>query len=447
MSRIGIIGDNSLEYIETLIDIWNDGDCAVLFDKNIPHAKAVEMIREAGVQKCFVDDRIFKRWDLSNEEKGYIVPYHPNTSHSTLLTENIYNKFQINYSSSEAVILYSSGTTGTAKGIILSHFAINTNADAIIEYMNLTSKDCIYLAKPLYHSSTLTGELLVALKTRIKLVVSPVIVPPRFILNQICTYKASILCLNPYLLELLVQGYYKNKSNFDISSLKKIYVSGSVLYNSLREMARCTFQNVDIFNVYGLSEAGPRVSAQRDECCNSNSVGKPVNGVKVIIVREDGKVANEGEYGIVHISTPCVYNGYISGITKNKTLYKDWLNTGDIGFWDEFGELHIVGRCDDIITINSHKIFPSDIETVISNSFDINACVVSKTTKNGREFLCCVYEGAVLSYNEFVEKIKDKLLPYEIPRYFVQCNNLPRNANGKISREAVTKLIVEQIHN
>ena len=249
------------------------------------------------------------------------------------------------------------------------------------------------------------------------------------------------------MLELLVQGYYKNKSNFDISSLKKIYVSGSVLYNSLREMARRTFQNVDILNVYGLSEAGPRVSAQRDGCCNSNSVGKPVNGVKVIIVREDGKVANEGEHGIVHISTPCVHDGYISGINKNKTLYKNWLNTGDIGFWDEFGELHIVGRCDDIITINSHKIFPSDLETVISNSFDINACVVSKITKNGREFLCCVYEGAVFSHNEFVEKIKDKLLPYEIPQYFVQCNNLPRNANGKISREAVTKLIIEQIHN
>ena len=89
MSRIGIIGDNSLEYIDTLIDIWNDGDCAVLFDKNIPHAKAVEMIREAGVQKCFVDDRIFKRWNLSNEEKGYIVPYKLHTSHSALLTENI----------------------------------------------------------------------------------------------------------------------------------------------------------------------------------------------------------------------------------------------------------------------------------------------------------------------------------------------------------------------
>ena len=92
-----------------------------------------------------------------------------------VLPKYISCKFQENYSKNEAIIIYSSGTTGKVKGIILSHFDINTNADAIIDYMKPTTAHCIYIAKTLSHSSTLTGELLVALKTKMNIVIAPTI--------------------------------------------------------------------------------------------------------------------------------------------------------------------------------------------------------------------------------------------------------------------------------
>ena len=110
--------------------------------------------------------------------------------------------------------------------------------------------------------------------------------------------------------------------------------------------------------MYGLSEAGPRVTAQRKECCSGNSVGKPIINVEIKIVSNDGIILKKGERGIVHVHTPCIYSGYIKGTSKHESLYNGWLNTGDIGYVDDNDELHIVNRIDDVIIINSHKLFP-----------------------------------------------------------------------------------------
>lgn len=167
--------------------------------------------------------------------------------------------------------------------------------------MNLTSKDCIYIAKTLSHSSTLTGELLVALKTRTNLVIAPIIVPPRYIFNNICKFKVTIMCLNPTLFSMFAEEAEQLKR--DISFLKTIYVSGSILSDKIYMNARRIFKDVQIFNVYGLSEAGPRVAAQRSNCCNSNSVGKAIKNIEIIVVDEQGVEVGDGESGVIHVNT------------------------------------------------------------------------------------------------------------------------------------------------
>ena len=329
MARVALIGENSAEYIETLLDIWNNGDCAVLLDWRIPYQTIIEMMKEARVGKCYIEkQQLDKGFDTLSEEIMFI-PFEKNNNYAKYLPNEIYRKFNSNYSSDEAIILYSSGTTGKSKGIILSHYAINTNADAIIDYMKPSADDCIYIAKTLSHSSTLTGELLVALKTHAKLVVAPTIVPPRYILNKINELRVSIICLNPTLLSMFADEY--QRSNHKISSLRTIYVSGSILNDKIYAKAQKVFPNITIYNVYGLTEAGPRVTAQRVDCCASNSVGKPIKGVAIAIVDEHGSPVVKGKHGIIHVNTQSQLSGYVSGENKQPSLFKSWLNTGDYG--------------------------------------------------------------------------------------------------------------------
>lgn len=445
MSRVALIGENSVEYVNVLLDIWNNGDCAVLLDWRIPFETAVKMMVEANVTRCYIESGKF-------DNKKYIFPesiepevFERQSNSAELLPQYIYDKYHDDYSNNEAVVIYSSGTTGTAKGIILSHYAIQTNADAIIDYMTPSLADCIYIAKVMSHSSTLTGELLVALKSGMKVVVAPTIVPPRVILGNIKKFNASIICLNPTLLSMICDEM--NRKSYDFSFLKTIYVSGSILNDKIYEKAHSVFSDIPVYNVYGLSEAGPRVSAQRAECCENNSVGKPIKDVNIVIVDDSRQVVPQGHRGTVHVKTPSVFSRYVSG-KRRKSLYdQEWLNTRDIGFFDVYGELHIVGRSDDLIIVDSHKIYPSESEQAILMCAQVDECVVTKVDYNGNEFLVCLYTGEKASESIIREFLRDKLLTHEIPRRFIYCETLPRTPNGKIASHKIKNIILKEMRN
>ncbi len=443
MSRIALIGENSIGYVNALVDIWNNGDCAVLLDWRIPFSTTIEMMIEADVHTCFIEKGLFNK--IENEFSNSIdfVTYEKQNNSAELLPNCIYEKFHENYSRNEAVVIYSSGTTGKSKGIILSHFAINTNADAIIDYMNPTAEDCIYIAKTLSHSSTLTGELLVALKARMKLVIAPTIVPPRYVLNNINKFGVTIVCLNPTLMSMLADEY--ERSQYDLSSLKTIYVSGSILNDRIYEKSHAVFSHIQIYNVYGLSEAGPRVTAQRGDCCKSNSVGNPIKDVEIKLVNEQGSIVSDGEYGIIHVNTPSLFNGYVVGKNKHISLYEGWHNTGDVGYIDTNGELHIINRLDDVIIIDSHKVYPSEVEKIIIEQSKVKECAVAKVELNGNEFIGCLYVSEKEIDRDIKEKLKKKLLTYEIPRFFLRCNSLPRTKNGKLLTQETGKFFVRAI--
>lgn len=416
MSRIALIGENSAEYVNKLLDIWDSGDCAVLIDWRTPFETAYQMMLEAGVVECYIESRLTKNIILSKYSSVSFSLFEISDNSPHLLPDSVRAKYQENTNDEEAVILYSSGTTGKSKEIILSHYAVTTNADAILDYMRLDHNDCLYIVKSLSHSSTLTGELVVALRSGANVVLAPTVVPPRYVLIRLRTYSVTILCLNPTLLRM----YYEEcrKKEYNLGSLKTIYCSGAVLYDKVYSEAHEILKGINIFNVYGLSEAGPRVAAQTEDCCKSNSVGKAIKGVEVIIVREDGILASNGELGIIHVKTPSLYSGYILGTQKNKSLYNSWLNTGDIGYIDEYGELHITNRVDDVITINSHKVYLGDIKRLILENKDVTDCAVCKSAYDGLEFIECLYVSITDCTVSIIHHLKEKLMDYEIPKRF-----------------------------
>lgn len=221
MSRVALIGDNSIQYISFIVDIWNSGDCVVLIDKNTPQQVAIDMMMEAEVTKCIIDQKVINNWEIDTSNSIYYEIFDSGVILDSILPLFIYKKFKSNYSNSEAIVIYSSGTTGKSKGIILSHYAIQTNADSIAQYMGLSPYDCFYWVKSLTHSSTLTGELLVALKYKVKIVIAPLTVTPKYILRKIKKHSVTILCLNPTILELLSVECDANSVEYDIYEQKR----------------------------------------------------------------------------------------------------------------------------------------------------------------------------------------------------------------------------------
>lgn len=437
MSRVALISDNSVEFIDLLVEIWNNDDCVVIIDWRTPIDIACKMMIEASVTCCYIDKALIVGTCLEGNEwiasKIELKTFNSTMKAARLLSDDVYNKFHANYSAGEAIIIYSSGTTGRSKGIILSHYAINCNADAIQDYMKLTHDDCLYIAKSLSHSSTLVGEMLVALKNRIPLVVAPTLVPPRYVLNNINLFSVSTIALNPTLISMYAEEVQRKK--YDFPSLKTIYVSGSVLDDRVYETVHSVFHQICIYNIYGLSEAGPRVSAQRIDCCKGNSVGKAIKGVEIAVVNEDGDLVARGKRGIIHVQTRSLYLGYVSGKEKFPSLFKGWLNTGDIGFVDDNNELHVIDRVDDVIIIDSHKIYPSDIENVIRRETQVDDCIVYKKESGGGVFLSCSYSASV-EIHDIKKKIARFLLSYEIPKEFVYVADIPHNINGKKLRQS-----------
>lgn len=442
LSRVALIGENSVGYIHALLDIWNNGDCAVLIDWRVPFETAIEMMKEANVEKCYIGVGLYSEIRDEAYNKVLFVRYEQVSLKAELLPSSTYDKFKENYSREEAVVIYSSGTTGKSKGIVLSHYAINTNADAIIDYMKPASNDCIYICKTLSHSSTLVGELLVALKTGTKLLISPIIVPPRCVLNNIEKYGVTVLCTNPTLLSLYTDTY--NPSKFNLSSLRTIYVSGSILNDKVYRKAHSAFVNVPIYNVYGLSEAGPRVTAQKASCNRSNSVGTAIKSVQVSIVDDEGTLLSANQRGYIHVKTPSIFNGYVKGETKHPSKYKDWLNTGDVGFWDENGELHVIGRSDDVINIDAHKIYPQDIEAAIYRVSAIKECVVTAVEYDNDPVLCCAYVSETDISVDIRKKLGEVLLRYEIPKRFVRVDKLPKTRTGKTQVAEVQRMLKDK---
>lgn len=439
MARAALIGTNSIGYIRALIQMWNSGHCVVLIDYRTPFDSAIQMMRESKVQTCYLQEDLWREYIDTCTEMEF-VRYFKESELTFVLPEFLYDEFHSNYSNDEAVVIYSSGTTGKSRGIILSHFAINTNADAIIDYMNpCTQADCIYTVRHLSHSSTLTGELLVALKSHTKMVITASAVPPRLILSSVKKYGVTVLCLNPMLLSILCDE--TKRKFYDISCLQKVYVSGAILNDAIYETAKNVLTGTLIFNVYGLSEAAPRVTAQTLDCCKSNSVGKPIKGVEIVIANENGEVVPNGERGMIHVKTQSVFSGYIMGDAKHTSFYRGWLNTGDIGFWDRFGELHVVGRVDDVVICDAHKIYPSDIESLILEDPSISDCAVSRCTVNGTEMLGCLYVGSKDSTMDIVHRLKNLLMQHEIPQKYLRVETIPYNNRGKVDRKAVADVL------
>lgn len=443
----GIIGENSIEFVKTLLKCLDQGLTVALVDWRIPIDVALSMLIENGITECYIERGKYKNIMATYGIK--LIYFSEGQKRAQTVPEWIYTRYEeifSNNSVEDAIVFFSSGTTGGKKGIRLSFFAINKNVDSIIDYMQPSQEDTILITKSFAHSSTVVGELFVGLKTHAKIIIAPTILAPTTVIELLQRYNVSIWCINPTLLKLYAMQ--NSRSMIELRTLRKIYVSGSIAEKKVIIDAKKSFPHSEILNVYGLTEAGPRVSAQRPQS-EIGSVGMPIKGVKIKVMASYGVEAHKTEIGIIHVYTPSIMNGYLIGEIR-PPLVDGWLNTGDLGYVGENGELFIVGRCDNMIQHGAHNVFPEEIEQVIKLHPYISDCVVfgARHEFYGEEIICLYVSKSM--YTESMNlrlHCAEHLAPYEIPHKFVQVEALPYNSNGKIMRNEAKRILMQENSN
>lgn len=434
--KVALICRNSNGFVEKLLEIWEKNNIAVLIDSLSTVENIKKIICMENITKAYIDSKYSSVILSLTALHIYIERIDIESSSCDQLEEKIYMRFRCNYTDDPAVVFFSSGTTDNAKGVILSHNAINKTADKIKKYMQVDENKTIGIIKSLVHSSTLVGELLVALKSNMKVFFINS-VSPSIILKHIQKQKINIICLNPTLLQILYELQERKKYIF--TELEEIYVSGDII--SVRQI--CNAENafkIPIYNVYGATECGPRLSAQHKGSDNiKGSVGCPLEGVEIFIEK-----SRNGEYGGIWVKTECFMDGYLD---KNIIIpmKNGFWNTGDYGYMRE-GQLFVLGRYKNIIISAGHNISPEKIEHMIAQTGIVReVAILGIPDSVFGEKVICIYSDKNEKDADLYTFCLKNLTAYERPQKFIYIKEgLKKNNNGKIDRKYYIKRIVNE---
>lgn len=333
-----------------------------------------------------------------------------------------------------ALIMCTSGTTGKPKGAMLSEENILTNVMDICKYFDITSTDKILIARPLYHCAVLTGEFLVSLFKGTRILFFSKQFNPKILLDIITNKAITVFCGTPTLISMLARF---NKENSE-SSLRRICISGECMTAETGYKISSSFPKADIYHVYGLTEACPRVSYLSPDLFKSHasSVGTPLESVKLKIITDSGKNAMIGETGILWVYGNNIMIGYYNAPEQTAKVLKDgWLCTGDIAKIDADELLTIIGRSDDLIIRAGMNIYPQEIEGVLKKDRRVQDVLVYKINnlRLGTQIGLKI-SGNFSSIEEVKRLCLEKLPSFQIPSFIELLDELPRNGSGKIIR-------------
>ncbi|MCR5813960.1 MAG: long-chain fatty acid--CoA ligase [Desulfovibrio sp.] len=339
------------------------------------------------------------------------------------------------------LLQYTGGTTGTSKGVILTHGNMGTNAMQIRQFFNLSAKDQhIFLdILPFFHVYGLSLGLIQPVATAATALPLPRF-DPRETLQTIAAYRPTIFPSAPAIyISLLKQ---KELANYDLKSIR-ICMSGSAplpqeLFKRFQEIT-----GASILEGYGLTEASPvtHFIPLGAEGTRERSIGLPLPGTDARIVDMDaGALTLEpGKRGELVIRGPQVMQGYLNNPDETASALRNgWLYTGDIAMMDEDGYFYIVDRKKDMAIVGGYNVFPREVDEVLMEHPKIHeaVCVGLRDDVRGEVLKAYIVPkaGETLTKSEIVGFCRSKLASYKVPRQIEFRQELPRSIVGKILR-------------
>jgi long-chain acyl-CoA synthetase len=343
----------------------------------------------------------------------------------------------------DALILYTSGTTGEPKGVVLS-------------YRNLLQYPHVMHEMKIVDSSTMRGCIL-----PMSHIVGPVVcnelalrgytlvvfdqINPITLLEGIQKHRINVFESVPIVFQLLLG--VKNLASYDTSSVKIAAMMGTSIPLPLLRAFQAAQPHIKVIQGYGLTETSPMITLVEPEKAEGKmgSIGRAVPGVEVKIVDDRDKEVAPGEAGEIITRGPHVMKGYFRRPDATaQRIRNGWLYTGDVGKLEADGYYYHLGRRDDMIITGGLNVYPAEVENLIYTYPGVQETIVFSIpdVKRGQVIGAAVVprEGAIIGEKELLGFLRANLANFKVPDKIVIRESLPRTSSGKSIRDAAALL-------
>ena len=455
--RVAMLSPNSDCYVEYYYGVPWAGGIIVPLNSRWSLAELEYAIEDAGVSALFVDnqylDKVLQLKDRISCLRHVIVISAEETQNDLLHYETIIrdaDPIEPVYRAPEDIygILYTGGTTGSPKGVMLSTQGLWANVMFMIREYDYRQNEKVIHVAPMFHIAA--GASVLAMTGA---ACTHVIIPafePKEVLRVIEQEKIKNIPLIPTMIKMLIDEPAFHKT--DLSSLRRIMYGAAPITDQLITQLQEHLPDVEFAQIFGQTEMSPVVSTLRPECHDSShplynkrkSVGQAVYGTNIKIINSSGETLPTGETGEVTVRGPGNMLGYWNKPEQTaETMVDGWIRMGDAGYLDEDGYLYIVDRMKDMIITGGENVYSIEVENALVKHDAVNSCAVIgiPDEKWGERIHAIVVlnTGESVSIEALREHCLTLIADYKCPRSMDVVDKLPLSAANKVLKTELRK--------
>lgn len=441
--RVAYLGENSPEFVMTLFGATQIGAVFVPVNTRLAPREIAHVLKDCGARALIHDPELSAKVDaVGAPDVAVIVRTGSGDDDDPGLARLIAGLRPRRVDADvvlgdPAAIVYTSGTTGKAKGAVLTHgnltwVALNT----VVDY-DVDSTDVALMISPLFHVASLgMGALPIILKGG-TIVLEKGFEPGRA-LQLIQRHKVTMLSGVPTTYQMMAD--HPDWSSTDLSTLAKLTCGGSAVPG--RVLNAYEERGLHFSQGYGMTETSPGATSLPPDMTRAKmgSVGVPHFFTEVRVADSDGRMVAQGTVGEIEIAGPNVFAGYHGqpDATAAAFTHDGWFRSGDLGYLDEDGYLFISDRLKDMIISGGENIYPAEVENLINEIEGVSGvAVIGVPNERWGEVALAVVtlrEGACVDTALVRAHLDSRIARYKIPREVIVVDELPRTASGKVRK-------------